>query len=156
MDSFDASDEPAARVRFLYEPSSGSVEYATEDAREWLDPERRRLVGRLLDDLDLDASDRACLRHDGLRFEFDAMFGALGSRLLITVSTCSADGPPPADLLTDRQLEVAECAASGATGPEIAETLGVKPSTVYDHLQKIYDRLQIGSRAELTRAIVGD
>jgi DNA-binding CsgD family transcriptional regulator len=60
-----------------------------------------------------------------------------------------------ADLpLSARQLEVSRLVANGLTNAAIAETLGISPRTVTSHLDHIYGRLGIGSRAALTRWIV--
>ena len=63
--------------------------------------------------------------------------------------------PAPADVvLSPRQLEVSRLVAEGLTNAAIAERLGVSPRTVTSHLDHIYARLGIGSRAALTRWIV--
>jgi DNA-binding CsgD family transcriptional regulator len=64
--------------------------------------------------------------------------------------------PPPTreHPLTKRELDVARLVAQGLTNPQIAEQLGLKPRTVSSHLDNIYARLRIGSRAALTRYIV--
>jgi DNA-binding CsgD family transcriptional regulator len=56
--------------------------------------------------------------------------------------------------LSARQLEVSRLVANGLTNAAIAETLGISPRTVTSHLDHIYGRLGIGSRAALTRWIV--
>jgi DNA-binding CsgD family transcriptional regulator len=61
-----------------------------------------------------------------------------------------AEEPLP---LSSRQLEVARLVALGMTNTEIAERLGISPRTVASHLDHIYDRLGISSRAALTRAL---
>ena len=56
--------------------------------------------------------------------------------------------------LSPRQLEVSQQVAKGLTNAEIAAQLGISPRTVTSHLDHIYSRLGIGSRAALTRWIV--
>ena len=56
--------------------------------------------------------------------------------------------------LSARQLDVARLVARGLTSAEIAEELGIRTRTVTSHLDHIYDRLGISSRAALTRLIV--
>ncbi|MCA9685402.1 MAG: FHA domain-containing protein [Myxococcales bacterium] len=56
--------------------------------------------------------------------------------------------------LSARQLEVSRLVAEGLTNAAIAEQLGISPRTVTSHLDHIYGRLGIGSRAALTRWIV--
>ncbi len=58
-------------------------------------------------------------------------------------------GTSPKLQLTQRELEIARLVVSGRTNPEIAAQLGIRPRTVGTHLENIYRRLEIGSRAEL-------
>lgn len=51
--------------------------------------------------------------------------------------------------LSDRQLEVARLVCAGLTNAEIADKLSISRRTVTSHLDHIYNRLDIGSRAEL-------
>jgi DNA-binding CsgD family transcriptional regulator len=51
--------------------------------------------------------------------------------------------------LTPRQLEIAELVAAGMSNAEIAERLFLSVRTVTSHLDHIYTRLGIGSRAAL-------
>ncbi|MGH1342948.1 MAG: LuxR C-terminal-related transcriptional regulator [Nannocystales bacterium] len=51
--------------------------------------------------------------------------------------------------LSERQLEVARLVCTGSSNAEIAKTLEISPRTVTSHLDHIYNRLEIGSRAEL-------
>lgn len=64
-----------------------------------------------------------------------------------------ATGPanPPEVPLTDRQPEIATLVCERLTNPAIAERLGIRTRTVTSHLDHIYSRLGIGSRAELAR-----
>jgi DNA-binding CsgD family transcriptional regulator len=56
--------------------------------------------------------------------------------------------------LSDRQLEVARLVAQGLTNAQIAESLAISPRTVARHLDNIYARLDLRSRAGLTRWVV--
>jgi len=56
--------------------------------------------------------------------------------------------------LSARQIEVGRLVATGMTNAAIAEQLGISHRTVTSHLDHIYGRLGIGSRASLTRWIV--
>lgn len=60
----------------------------------------------------------------------------------------------PAEVLTRRELEIARLVARGLTNREIGDHLEIRPRTVSTHLDNIYNRLGIGSRAELTRSVV--
>jgi DNA-binding CsgD family transcriptional regulator len=56
--------------------------------------------------------------------------------------------------LSARQLEVSRLVAEGLTNAAIGEQLGISTRTVTSHLDHIYARLEINSRAALTRWIV--
>lgn len=60
---------------------------------------------------------------------------------------------PRLDVLTPREKEVARTVALGLTNTEIAKKLGVKPRTVTAHLEHIYPKLEIRSRADLVRVV---
>lgn len=53
------------------------------------------------------------------------------------------------ELLSRRQLEVARLVAQGLTNAEAARELGISPRTVSTHLDHIYARLALRSRAAL-------
>jgi DNA-binding CsgD family transcriptional regulator len=53
--------------------------------------------------------------------------------------------------LSEREVEVARLVALGLTNQAIAEQLGIRPRTVASHLEHVYARLDIHSRAALAR-----
>jgi PAS domain S-box-containing protein len=53
-------------------------------------------------------------------------------------------GPQP---LSNREVEVMRLAASGRSGPQIAEHLVLSPSTVKTHFEHIYEKLGVSDRA---------
>ncbi|HTL36409.1 MAG TPA: AAA family ATPase [Kofleriaceae bacterium] len=53
--------------------------------------------------------------------------------------------------LSARELEVARAYAEGLSSAEVGERLSISQHTAATHLQKIYKRLGVSSRAELTR-----
>ncbi len=55
--------------------------------------------------------------------------------------------------LTPREAEVAREVATGRTNAAVAERLGIKPRTVATHLERIYAKLELSSRAQLIRAV---
>lgn len=59
------------------------------------------------------------------------------------------------DTLSPRQRQVVDRAALGYTDEEIAAFLTISVSTVRAHLEKALDRLELGSKRELTRALYG-
>lgn len=64
----------------------------------------------------------------------------------------SADGRTthPVRLLSDREREIAELAASGLRTRQIAERLFLSPRTVETHLSRIYRKLDVSSRLALS------
>ena len=57
------------------------------------------------------------------------------------------------DELTASERRVAELAAGGATNREIAEELSVTPKTVENHLTRVYAKLAVAARADLSDAL---
>jgi DNA-binding CsgD family transcriptional regulator len=53
--------------------------------------------------------------------------------------------------MTDSELTVARLVAEGLTNREVAEQLFVSPHTVSSHLRRVFAKLDINSRVELTR-----
>lgn len=62
----------------------------------------------------------------------------------------------PAAPLSTFELELAEAAATGATSQQLGARFHLSPRTVEWHLDKIYQRLHVGSRAELRKALDDD
>ena len=56
----------------------------------------------------------------------------------------SPTGPP----LTDREREVLDLVAGGATNREIAERLFLSPHTIKEHTSALYRKLGVRNRAE--------
>ena len=56
--------------------------------------------------------------------------------------------------LTPQEHTVATAVAHGATNKEVAATLFLSPKTVESHLSRIYSKLGVRSRAELTRRLI--
>jgi DNA-binding CsgD family transcriptional regulator len=59
-----------------------------------------------------------------------------------------------ADELSPREAEIAQLVAEGLSNMEIAERLFISHRTVTTHLQRIYQRLGVGSRTGLTRYVL--
>ena len=55
---------------------------------------------------------------------------------------------PPANRLSEREREVVERMASGATNREIAESLHLSPWTVKEYTGAVYRKLGVRNRAE--------
>lgn len=77
-----------------------------------------------------------------------ALLTTLGVRARPRPARSRSSGP-----LSRREVEVARLVAEGLTNAEIAERLTVSVRTVTSHLDHIYTRLGIGSRAALARQV---
>jgi DNA-binding NarL/FixJ family response regulator len=87
---------------------------------------------------------------DSSAFELDAA-RAVFARLGAAPDLSPLDAPPAADLpITDREVEVLKLVATGMTNREIAATLVLSEHTVARHLQNIFLKLDISSRAAAT------
>lgn len=87
-------------------------------------------------------------------------FGYRPSSVLRQAETAEAGPSEPATPegeaapLTARELEIAQLVADGLSNDEIAARLYISPRTVGTHLTNVYKRLEIHSRAELTRFVI--
>ena len=61
---------------------------------------------------------------------------------------------PEGALLSDRQLEVCRRLLDGESIPQIAEQIGVRPSTLKDHTREVYRKFGVADRNELLRKVV--
>lgn len=75
-------------------------------------------------------------------------------RLGDSTPQAQSDTPASAGPLSPRELDVARLVATGLKNAEVAERLGLSARTVTSHLDHIYARLGITSRAALTRHII--
>ncbi len=62
----------------------------------------------------------------------------------------------PLDQLTEREQQIAEGISHGKTFKEIARELQLAPSTVSNHLYRIYNKLGISSRSQLAQLVYKD
>jgi DNA-binding CsgD family transcriptional regulator len=113
---------------------------------EWLRRQRRRTDARtqlrtavqMLDEIGMQAfAERA-------RRELRAT-GATGRRRAVTARV----------ELTAQEAQIARLAADGLSNPEIATRLFLSPRTVQYHLGKVFAKLGITSRGQLSRALAG-
>jgi DNA-binding CsgD family transcriptional regulator len=73
--------------------------------------------------------------------------------LSATGETLRARTPESLDELTDQELNVARLARTGLTNRDIGARLFISSRTVEYHLRKVFVKLGISSRAELTTAL---
>jgi non-specific serine/threonine protein kinase len=78
---------------------------------------------------------------------------------LVAAPDQEASSPTPApephpDRLTDREVEVLRLIASGLTNAEAAERLFLSPRTVGTHLQRVYGKIGVSTRAAATKYAV--
>ena len=138
---------------FVTVKPNGEVERASWRGRRWLTPRRCREIGWLVRRYDGGTDERPVHVFEGSTVHVTRLDGGSYVRYLIQVDHAELPEYDPLVGLTDRQREVAEFAATGATNPEIAETLGVAVSTVKYHLKRIYDDLEIEGRVDLAELV---
>jgi DNA-binding CsgD family transcriptional regulator len=77
----------------------------------------------------------------------------------VVLLACGAPAPSPESLaplgLSRRQAEVLARVAQGDTNGQIAHALGVSPRTVQKHLEHVFDRLGVRTRAAATARALG-
>ncbi|MCC0023213.1 MAG: response regulator transcription factor [Hyphomicrobiaceae bacterium] len=84
----------------------------------------------------------------------DVLIDVAASRTLgapVIIAT-PAPGSGKRNLLTPRQIEVAELVAEGLSNKQIARALSLQLSTVKDHVHAVLTRLNCASRAQLIAA----
>lgn len=78
-----------------------------------------------------------------------AMTRAMASRLLKGMANDTEDKPTAASDLTEREIEVLQLVAQGATNPQIADALFITVNTVKSHIRHILDKLQLENRTQV-------
>ena len=84
--------------------------------------------------------------YQGRTLQLDAQ--PLGDLLLLRARRRS-----PAERLSARELEVAQCFALGQTYKEVARTLGMAPATVRHHLRRVYEKLGVNRKAQIAQQV---
>ncbi|MEW6119493.1 MAG: response regulator transcription factor [Pseudomonadota bacterium] len=80
----------------------------------------------------------------------------LMQRLMRGLAAQSGPAAPPAlRMLSQRERQIAEVAARGATNKEIARAMGITERTVKAHLTAAYDKLGVRDRMQLSLLIHG-
>lgn len=83
------------------------------------------------------------------RADLDAVLRLLPTLEAAAAARFAAEPNPALRELTPREMEIAEFVARGLTTAQIGVALGTSPYTVRNQLTRIFDKLQIESRAEL-------
>jgi len=68
---------------------------------------------------------------------------------LRSAPSCEGIGAGKIDLLSHRELQVAECAAQGQSNKQIADHLGLSEHTIKNYLFRIFEKLGVSNRFEL-------
>lgn len=133
----------------------GVIEHASQNLVHWLTPERKAYLARRIRAIDRGSSACGTEIFSGSEVRVTRLDGATGVRYLITVERANVIRVGPETWLTERQREIAEYAAAGATSAEIGRSLNISPHTVKTHMKSIYERLGVSSRQELAEALAG-
>ena len=144
-------DESACAV---FEPG-GQLEYASAEAGEFLDGERRQAMGHLVRGLDGGEVENCLQAFYGVEVRLTRLEGQGGVRYLAQLIPPEIPELDPESHLTPTQRQVVDYAVAGATTKEIARAMGRSPETIKVHFKNVYDRLGIGSRAELAAKFAG-
>ena len=93
-------------------------------------------------------------KFDGLTYDVDGMVLHLEEVSCPIRRECPMAGivckPKPFGL-TPREAEVAKMISTGCTYEEISEALGIKPSTINNFLQKVKEKLHLGSSKDICK-----
>ena len=90
----------------------------------------------------------------GLTIDFDAS-RELGEPMIVVRLPQRSSPPAAFATLTARELEVAGLLAEGLSNKEIACRLCISLATVKDHVHRILDKTDLGSRTEVIAAYLG-
>lgn len=154
--------------------AEGRVRFATAQARRWIVEyfaRPLRLTGRLPETLDWwvhrqqarrGSTDEApglgkplVVEREGKRLEVRLRLEGEEAELLFEEKlTVMRREPLEALGLTRREAEVLAWVAQGKTNPEVAIILGARPKTISKHLERIFQKLLIGTRAAATAVAV--
>jgi DNA-binding CsgD family transcriptional regulator len=114
---------------------------------EWLRRERRRA----------DARAQLRIAHDMLdTMGIEAFAERARRELLATGETARKRTGETSGQLTAQEAQIARLARDGLSNPEIGTRLFISPRTVKYHLRKVYIKLDVTSRNQLDRVLLGD
>jgi DNA-binding CsgD family transcriptional regulator len=111
---------------------------------EWLRRERRRL----------DAREELRTAHEMfVAMGIEAFAGRAARELLATGERARKRTVEASEDLTAQEVQIARLAGDGLSNPEIGGRLFISPRTVEYHLRKVFTKLGISSRHELSRVL---
>jgi DNA-binding NarL/FixJ family response regulator len=84
----------------------------------------------------------------------DVIVTARASRGLQSASRTTVEASRPLPSLTQRERQILALLADGLGNKQIAAQLGISPSTVKTHLEVLFDKLDVTSRAEAVAVAV--
>ncbi|MDF2630289.1 MAG: chemotaxis protein CheY [Symbiobacteriaceae bacterium] len=145
--------EALTRIRARLPAVAVIVLTYSDDEQDLIEALKRGAQGYLLKDLEpevLFSSVRGAARGEA------PISGAMAAKILLEfrpAAPATHPAPPPLGQsekphLSDRELEVLERVAGGATNREIAEELFISENTVKHHLKNILAKLQMQNRAQ--------
>jgi DNA-binding NarL/FixJ family response regulator len=102
-------------------------------------------AGYLLKDLDAELFELLA----GVAHNEVAMTRAMASRLLKGMAHSQDDEPTGLSDLTEREIDVLQLVAQGATNPQIADALFITVNTVKSHIRHILEKLQLENRTQV-------
>lgn len=136
--------------------SQGRMAWRSPQAAAWLatlfpDDGAARLADMLQALATPDTAARECIAPDGRVLTVQPLGPAgLGEQMLL-LQLRAASAEPPTRLkmaaLTPREAEVLSWVAKGKTNRDVAEILGMSPRTVNKHLEHVFEKLGVETRA---------
>jgi DNA-binding CsgD family transcriptional regulator len=135
---------PVYREYFKPFAIENAMDLGLAAGKDWY---RSLVLLRERDDPDFSDRDRAVLEALRPHFRAREALAALREALVRAPSAALEQAEPSDPPLTTREREVIALVAEGRTNSEIAAELWVTPGTVKKHLENVYLKLGVGSRA---------